>query len=419
MRKNSPITLLLLAAVFLFGAAARWHVFQRNTQTNQLLTGDAAVRYLPLAEHIATRGEFSIVPGVPDTFNQPLYPLFLVPFRAHLRWAVAIQMLLELAIIPLVWQVTKALGGSPLVASCILWAFPVFPRWFSLLCTEALATLFAALLLWALVRGTWLWAGVLAGLCILTRGDMILAVGLMFVAAIVAHRSAPKTVALAVLALLATILPWSLRTHRVAGTFNFVTGVSGQTREPYVRWMDSWADNEFCIEQYWWLRPLEFPERLVPDASERRQALAAAAYDPRPQWLPAQANTVFDRLAQQRREQHPLHTLIGTRIQRPFACWASLLPASRNFVVLSAGGIVMLGLCMYALLRPRGALWIAGALLLARSLLPLISILGSETRYLVEAMPAAFPLCSVALCRLFYARRPSVMPREEQHVYAA
>jgi len=186
MRKIPVARVLILAIIFVVGLLARGYFFTHA----RYVTGDAKDRYLPLAQSIATRGEFSVVPGTPDTFNQPIYPLALAPFLAHLKWAVALQMALELAVAAVLWQITKALGGSPAFAVCGLWASSIMPRWFSLLASEAITTLFATLLLWALVRARWMWAGVLAGLCVLTRGDMIGAVVLMFAAAFIVHKPA-------------------------------------------------------------------------------------------------------------------------------------------------------------------------------------------------------------------------------------
>ena len=388
-------TVVLLLGIALLGIAMRVFILCGPVH----LPWDTVHRYIPLARNITQYREFSIERGVPDTFDQPLLPFVVSLFREHWKLFVVFQLVLELAMMAAVWSIAKSLGGSPLIAVCLMWVSPIFPWWSSFVITEVTTTTLSALLLLSLVRKKWAWSGVLAGLCVLTRGDMALAVAFVLAAAILVHRPLPKQVLLGVALLIATVLPWAIRTYKVAGTPNFITGVSGQTKDSLIQWMDLWADNQAYIEQYWWERPQYFPPEVLPDVGERRAATnAAMAGD----W---KRKPEFAQLARRCWHQHFLRSLIGARIQRPFVAWATVVPGSRTRLPLTAEGIALLALSLFALAFASGPcrklLAIPAALLLGRSGLSFINILGAESRFLVEALPAAFALSSIAICRLF------------------
>lgn len=93
----------------LAGIAIRVTLIQRG----DALSGDAGLRYDPIARNLASGHGFSKskqAPYLPDDFDQPVYPLFIAAIYRLFDYSVSavrlIQAAIELAILWLAWRIT-------------------------------------------------------------------------------------------------------------------------------------------------------------------------------------------------------------------------------------------------------------------------------------------------------------------------
>lgn len=198
------------------------------------LNGDAA-SYERAARSLLAGTGFSQTPPVPDAFWPPLYPFFL----AGAHWLLGPELMpvrivhagLGALTVVLCFLLARDLIGHRLALVAALGAaiHPFLIYWGNWLVAEALLMPFFVGALLAMLRtarrGTGLAAttfGVLMGLAILTK-PAIQVIGLLLVAWLVAcgeRRMVAQRVRLAIVALLTmvlTILPWTVRNYAVFG----------------------------------------------------------------------------------------------------------------------------------------------------------------------------------------------------------
>lgn len=202
-------------------------------------------RYRQLAENLVARGTFG-AGDQPTAYRPPLWSLMLVPTVAggemvELRIAV-LQLLLGLATVALVcwlteqWHVGRAAWLAPLLVAID----PILLRQSTVVMTETLATLLAALALAAL---TWhahrptvaraLATGVILGLACLCRPTFmpwlaLLLPLLLLIDGSPAGKPAFKHAACVLLASVAILLPWTMRNY-----FAFGRPIIGTTHGGY------------------------------------------------------------------------------------------------------------------------------------------------------------------------------------------
>jgi 4-amino-4-deoxy-L-arabinose transferase-like glycosyltransferase len=192
---------------------------------------DGARYYLPLAHGLATRGEFSLHPGMPTAMHVPLFPLMLAGLESlGWRWPgpVVCQAVLGALVLVLlfVW-VRRLLGGRAaavafLLASMLpdLGVYSYLPMSDNL----ALVLVLAALVLFhsAFTSDRPHWyalTGLLLGLAGLTREfcvTLLLPLGLWAFLRVPTARSASR-IGLMGLVIVLTIAPWSARNYLVFG----------------------------------------------------------------------------------------------------------------------------------------------------------------------------------------------------------
>src|SRR5262249_31896843 len=135
-------------------------------------------------------------PYAPDRLNLPGYPLFLAGIElvagTDRRAVVVVQLAVELLGVWCLVLVARRAGLSPptvLAVAALALLCPVLPTVARALWSETLATaaLTATCLAWLTALGAperrapWLLAGAGSALCVLTRADLVVAVGLLVV----------------------------------------------------------------------------------------------------------------------------------------------------------------------------------------------------------------------------------------------
>jgi hypothetical protein len=197
--------------------------------------------------------------------------------------------------------------------------------------------------------------------------------------------------------------------------------------------LSTWADNPLFIDRWWYVRPAAFPDQLVTNGDERKAATRAVAALPPPRLLfgsapwwsnkmPADAErapspersyaaaiATFDALAAREHRQHPLRSYIATPLQRMLMTWTAIFPLWKAFSILA--GISFLGFVLRGIAKGAGSALLAAALIVGRSVLPVVSILGSEPRYMVEAVPVCFVFCALSLGAT-WTKQPSLHSRK-------
>jgi Dolichyl-phosphate-mannose-protein mannosyltransferase len=432
------------AALVVFGLTVRCYVLWRGP----VRTPDSLNRYEPLAESLLRGHGFTTSmnpPFVPSTFDQPAYPLLLaisrpLPF-ADGRSIVAVQLGLEILILLLASRIALAASGSRAASRTVLvlgWSCPFLALAAGNVETEVLATLAATLtagaLLLTVVHPTprrWAWAGAAAGLALLTRADLVVAVTLMIAAALFEswRRRAPrlpKAAAIVFISMTGVLLPWAIRNAVATGTFQPLGGVASQAGTGYALWLGTWLDDYHLQRPYWWfvLGPkgaTDFPSDKIPDEEERRQALAALtlARD-RGSLRGAEVDARFRQLASQAWSTRPLHGFLLTPLTRAVNTWVGVpsIVGYEPFLSITRWAWVLvlawaaLGAARSVVLAMPGSLVLLG-LGLGRSLLPLVSGLASEPRYMFEALPVCLVMCAIELVSIGNPT-PSAYPEDIQ-----
>jgi hypothetical protein len=414
------------------------------------LTGDAGGRYLPAALEItAASGRARPVLAAEDIEYNPLYPHFLAAMNAvdsTLAAAVAVQVLLELGVAGLAFLTARELGDgrSARWALLLAWLCPFLASFTPRLLTEVAATFLAAWVLYlcSLGRSSLLAGavvGLAAGLGVLLRADLAVAMLLVPLAGMMARWQAgfrrPADVASALLVpavvAAAPLCAVGYRNYRLVGEFRPLGPASSQMRTSYARWLDTWLDDPKYIHAAYWhvLNPgIEHPfigSRLAPrDAAAAEAALVEArrmgttaegAYCGPPMTCFIRAfdgapAAAFRELRARAVNDRPVMTLLVIPVKRALVTWLRLpsyfsqqwlkLSSYLFWLTLLAATLMGIG---YAVQRRLWLLLPAAGLLLGRSVLPMLTAVGAEPRYMLEALPACYVFaglaCSVAAAR--------------------
>lgn len=430
--RNIGSVILLLAVV---GILLRIALLVPHVQ----LLGDAASRYDPSARNLLLGNGFSASltpPYAPNTYDVPGYPIFLAVVYAlsggSLHAVVGFQILLELSALMLVLPLAQALTLPDKVITIFLGIGLLVPfLWvhdgavLSEITATFCITLVALLLLKAVDSENkghsswWALAGVVSGVCFLVRTDLISSVGLMLVASLLLMfiRGSTWTVltwqasAFSV-AMAAMLIPWTLWEYRATGELQIpgvqqVTHVFEDSSSSYFKWVSTWADDTRFFHDYAF-RALKEPEkeRHFPyeklSQSDQERAKTAWALARQRGTFAGAPEDEFARLANEAIQRDPFKTLFVVPAERTIWAWlfvpanwlsSAPIPLKIAGYMLWGSLLVMAVIGMYGLLREHIlAVLIPLALIIGRSIPSLLSILGSEPRYLVEALPVLYLL---------------------------
>lgn len=372
---------LFIAALFV-GLCIRVAVAVQPTD----LSGDAGSRYLPLATNLAHNHGFSLSTSSPyqvDDFNVPVYPLFValvfIGTNDSIRAVVIAQLLVELLTVFILYLIARELGFSvnqQVAAVCLALLCPFLPLFAGKLLTEVLATFLLSLFLLCLLRGRWAFAGLCGALALLTRPDLIIAVfGVFLVITIRSRRFKGAMVALAFAFLPLSL--WSLHNYLASGSFSPLGRVTEQTKSPYAQWLSTWLDDPKQVHAAWWQPPFDTP----PDDELRERTREA--------W-----------------QQYPIRTAVYIPAKRTVMTWLRLPTYVQGHALKTLGYLFWIALSMAAVAgtavlarRREWVLLLLLSLVAGRLILPFVSALGAEPRYVIECLPACFILAVAWLNR--------------------
>ena len=355
----------------------------------KLDAADAQVRYDPIARNLLKGNGFSrslSAPYTPTISSQPVYPLFLAFIyritNFNLRLVAVAQIVLELGAILLLYLTAGLMGYSrqaKLMTVAVALLCPLLPRFSREILTEIVAVFFTTLFLYASVRAVvkpsllhFAICGAAAGLCLLVRSDLLpLVVLLIFSIAFLSKNLRGILMLLALLIL--TLVPWTIRNYVSLGMLYPLDETGSKTSLPYVRWLDTWMTSE----------------------KEERTYLHRAKPDP---------NVDYERLREEAIRQRPFHVYIVLPLIRLAKTWLNLpskLPTSVHFFWMRLfvyAFLALSGAGLYFAWKSKRKIFLLLICLIAgRSVLPLISSVAVETRYLFEALPACFLLAGHGL----------------------
>jgi 4-amino-4-deoxy-L-arabinose transferase-like glycosyltransferase len=345
--------------------------------------GDARYRYNPIAKNLINGKGFSLAlapPYAPEKQTTPGYPYFMAAlYSIHdsptmIAWS---QVVLDAGTVFLLWLICGRLSLPPRVkhlAVMIGLLCPILPWFDKYILSETLATFLLTgtvyLFILAIAKRLiywWIASGFVAGLTLLTRPDTLPCIILLLITALFLSRQMREVVVCAALIALA-LLPWTVRNFKVFGEFLPLGSVTEQTNIPYVRWLDTWLDDPDLIKTSWW--EVDQNSRL-PDSS-------------------------YVALEEQARKEHPIRSRILVPAKRLILTWykvPSYLPPTyeRPVRVLWPAFLIFVVIGIGAGLRTTNwLLMLPMAVLVGRTILPLLSALGSEPRYMFEALPLCF-----------------------------
>ncbi len=293
----------------------------------------------------------------------------------------------------------------------------------------------------------WLCAGITGGACLMVRADTLPAVGLMLLASAIAQwfherrrarrlnfglnrfgaRTGDATRAasgfiVATLALMLVMVPWTGRNFGVFGEFLPLGRVGEQQRNGYVVWLGTWVDDTRYHKPLWWdiLKPehdIRFPVAKITDPFERQVAVRGVELARKRKMFAGDASRIFFNLAARAREENPLLVRVVVPLKRTIMTWLRMpdytpitavrgfkrdparphIPRPHEEFFIALIGISWYALLIFALIGIGRAIyqrrWLCAPLLgliLGRSLLPFVSGIGTEPRYMIEALPAVF-----------------------------
>ncbi|MDT5269254.1 MAG: hypothetical protein QOH49_1440 [Acidobacteriota bacterium] len=289
--------------------------------------------------------------------------------------------------------------------------------------TLFLTTLTLALCARALERGgraEWAAAGLACGLAILSRPDSVLlafAVLIFLAARLVRRRSraALTTAAGFCLALGLTLAPWTLRNYLTFGIFEPLASEYGcpvgcYFPTGYLHWVRTWLKDEthfdYAFEAAWPTGDTAFdaaglPRDAYDSEEERRRVVELIGRHNRAGRVTPDLDTDFRALANERVRAAPLRFFVTLPLYRLASMWLTGFSTHRPtpyMMLLRVFSVLPLHLSAvfaFALwLRGRPLMWLLLLVVLVRS-----AFFGfhyaPETRYIVEAYPAALAACAV------------------------
>lgn len=206
--------------------------------------------YIGIAKNLAFGRGFSI-PGTstPTAFRPPLYPLLIAPFSIaeFAAGRAGLNLLAAACGMFFIWRTTEYLKFTAVPKFVSLLAYgcdPLLLRYTSLSMTETVCSMFAAALLWSLVRlngeSSWrraLLVGVIFGCCALTRPTFwafaMLYGGLFFLAWMTRrckeYFAKPEQIAVVLAGTLLVVSPWLIRNMLVMKSPILMTTHGGYT----------------------------------------------------------------------------------------------------------------------------------------------------------------------------------------------
>ncbi len=212
------------------------------------------------------------------------------------------------------------------------------------------------------------------------------------------------------MALIAILVPWTLRSLVVFGRFQPLGEVAGRTRVGYVRWLDTWVDNprDESIYAGEWDKAVSVPREKIDDPDEWARANQAYTIASLRGFDDIEATGTYSALAREAIHKRPFKTLIVVPGIRAAKTWADMpfggigVPQRKPAIALTIlfwwllTPCALLGISRVPFLKhaPLGVLL---AILIGRLVLPLISSYGAEARYLIEALPVCFVFAAVAV----------------------
>lgn len=399
------------------------------------MSGDALYRYHALAQNLVVGNGFTsdgAPPYQPNSFAQPGYPAFVALLylltRGSQKAVVLAQLALELLTLFIVFKMCESLKLSrrvQLAAVAIGLMSPFLVSNSTFLLTEMLATFLVTLTCWMLVsalgkeggtRRRWVFAGFAGGSCMLVRPDLLVAVVAMILTAgiyLVRRDSwARAVVAIGMLsmAMIAILLPWTIRGVVAFGRFQPLGEVAARTRVGYVRWLDTWIDNPRDESIYGgeWDKAVSVPREKIDDPEEWTRANQAYSVASLRGFYDVEASETYSILAREAIRKRPFKTLIVVPLIRAARTWADMpfggigMPQRKPAIALTLlfwwllTACTLLGITRAPFLKhaPLGVLL---ALLMGRLALPMISSYGAEARYLIEALPVCFVFAAVGV----------------------
>lgn len=417
---------LILGIFLVLGSLIRVGVVSQGFR----LEGDGALRYDPIARNLIAGNGFSRAlspPFTPDSFDQPLYPLFLAGIyllSGESTISVAIfQLIIEALTLLLLGKTSSLMGlrsstgrralGLALVSPFLLLFIPR-------ILTEVLATflvvlaIYLMLLAWKTGRlGWWALAGAGAGLGILTRPDLIvvLALAMLYFGFLEWRKQGGQAIIVipvCAFCCLLVLVPWMVRNYRAFGELRPLGGVATQAQTDYADWLNTWLDDPKYLPAVWWNAmdrntPIQFPEGLIPDHQEDaainalKQAREQSGFEGGP-------GDAFARLTESAKEERPFYVRFMIPMRRVMKSWGRMPAYIENHYLKIVGyvfWVFLLGCSLVGaavlLTTNREALGILCIWVLGRAVLPWISALAIEPRYQLEALPACFLLAAVGI----------------------
>ena len=400
------ISLSVFVAIFLVYAIGIRVIFLAHPIA--IDNNDSRWHYDPLARNLLQGHGYSKSlqpPYIPDSFHQPGYALFLAANYAmggySLQLVGYVQALLEIGILCMIWQLGGWLGLSrqARVAAVVFGlATPLLPRFSREILTEILATFTITLttLLIGLVINKpkmnwgWILAGISGGIVLLIRADLLPSIILLILIAVILNRQWRKT-ALLLLFLVVTMSPWMLRNYTIYEQFKPLGEVTAQTQLPYVKWLDTWLTDYAEEREYWHQRD--------PDPSVDYTQLIKIAH-----------------------EKAPVHTFVWVPLLRVIRVWVNQpqnLPTPWYWraahlityltLVFGFTGVILI------FWQRQWSLLIPCAIIVGRSILPFMSALGVEPRYMLEAIPMVYLLCGFSYDYFYRTIQHFIAARSAAH----
>jgi hypothetical protein len=434
LRKRRAAKVIAIA-LFLLAIAIRLHYALPVLVLGVPMSGDALYRYHAIAQNMVAGNGFTSYgapPYQPNSFAQPGYPAFVALLYlltgGSQRAVVLAQLALELLTLLIVFKMCESLKLSrrvQLTSAAIGLVCPFLVSNSTFLLTEMFATFLVTLTCWMFVsalgkeRGTrrlWVFAGLAGGSCMLVRPDLLIAVvGMILAAGIyLARRDSWVRAAVAIgmmsMAMIAILLPWTLRGFVVFGRFQPLGEVAGRTRLGYVRWLDTWVDNprDESIYAGEWDKAVSVPREKIDDPDEWARANQAYTVASLRGFHDIEASETYSALAREAMHKRPFKTSIVVPVIRAAKTWADMpfggigVPQRKPAIALTIlfwwllTPCTLLGISRVPFLKhaPLGVLL---AILIGRLALPLISSYGAEARYLIEALPVCFVFAALAV----------------------
>ena len=426
---------VIVIALLLLAIAIRVNYVLPVLVSGVPLDGDALYRYHALAQNLVAGNGFTTdgaPPYQPNSFAQPGYPAFVALLYllsgGSQKAVVLAQVALELLTLFIVFKMCESLKLSrrvQLTSVAVGSMCPFLVSNSTFLRTEMLATFLITLTCWMLVSALGkegqpgrrcVFAGLAGGTSLLVRPDSLVAVIAMILVAgiyLIRRDSWVRTgFAMGVfsIAMIAILLPWTLRGFLVFGSFKPLGEVSSLTRLGYVRWLDTWIDNPKDARTYGgeWYKAVPVPREKTDDLEEWTRASQAYGVASLRGFHDVEATETYLALAREAIHKRPFKTLIVVPLVRAAMTWADMpfagigVPQRKPAIALTIlywwllTLLTILGITRAPFLKdsPTGVLL---AVLTGRLALPLISSYGAEARYMLEALPVCFVFAAVAV----------------------